>query len=162
MAVKMSKESPISSRKRAPSSQPWQLQTAEAQFSEVFRRARERAPEVVTRQDKEAVVIVAIEEFERLTHRAAQSKSFAKFFADSPLADLASILSENPIVAAPWICERLPNRYERHLGTHPPRASSFLPGGSALEGKSASEAARSQTAIALAPGSGCPSTRSPR
>ena len=46
-----------------PSSQPWQLQTAEAQFSEVFRRARERTPQVVTRQDKEAVVIVAIEEF---------------------------------------------------------------------------------------------------
>jgi hypothetical protein len=38
---------------------------------------------VVTRQDKEAVVIVAIEEFERLTHRAAQPKSLSKFFADS-------------------------------------------------------------------------------
>jgi prevent-host-death family protein len=86
MASKVSKKSPISSRKRIPSYQRWELQTAKAQFSEVFRRARERAPQVVTRQDKEAVVIVAIEEFERLTRRAAQPKSLSKFFADSPLA----------------------------------------------------------------------------
>jgi antitoxin Phd len=86
MASNVSKKPPISSRKPTPSSLPWQLQTAKAQFSEVFRRAREGAPQVVTRQDKEAVVIVAIEEFERLTHRAAQPKSLSKFFADSPLA----------------------------------------------------------------------------
>ncbi|HZC44342.1 MAG TPA: type II toxin-antitoxin system Phd/YefM family antitoxin, partial [Acidobacteriaceae bacterium] len=85
MASNASKKPPISSRKRIPSSARWQLQTAKAQFSEVFRRARERAPQVVTRRDKEAVVIVAIEEFERLTRRAAQPKSLSKFFADSPL-----------------------------------------------------------------------------
>ena len=96
-----SKKSPISRRKRAPSSQPWQLQTAEAQFSEVFRRARERTPQVVTRQDKEAVVIVAIEEFERLTHRAAQSKSLAKFFADSPLAGSGIDLERKPDCGRP-------------------------------------------------------------
>jgi antitoxin Phd len=84
-----------------PSSQPWQLQTAEAQFSEVFRRARERTPQVVTRQDKEAVVIVAIEEFERLTHRAAQSKSLAKFFADSPLAGFGIDLERKPDCGRP-------------------------------------------------------------
>ncbi len=44
--------------KQSPSSSHrWELQTAKAQFSEVFRRARERAPQVVSRQDKEAVVI---------------------------------------------------------------------------------------------------------
>ena len=44
---------------RLPSSKTWQLQVAKAQFSEVFRRARERAPQVVTRQGKKAVVIPA-------------------------------------------------------------------------------------------------------
>lgn len=70
----------------SPVSQAWQLQTAKAQFSEVFRRARERAPQVVTRQGKEAVVIVALEEFERLTRRANQPKNLSRFFAESPLA----------------------------------------------------------------------------
>ena len=86
MKPKALQKPPFSNRNPAPSSQRWQLQTAKAQFSEVFRRACERAPQIVTRQDKEAVVIVAIEEFERLTHRAAQPKSLSKFFAESPLA----------------------------------------------------------------------------
>jgi len=96
MAPKELKKSPVSNRKRTPSSQRWQLQTAKAQFSEVFRRARERAPQVVTRQDKEAVVIVAIEEFERLTHRATQPKSLSRFFADSPLAGSGINLERKP------------------------------------------------------------------
>ena len=44
-------------RKQEPSpSQRWQLQAAKAQFSEVFRRAREHAPQVVTKRGKDAVV----------------------------------------------------------------------------------------------------------
>jgi antitoxin Phd len=101
MASNVSKKSPISNRKRTPSSQRWQLQTAKAQFGEVFRRARERAPQVVTRHDKEAVVIVTIEEFERLTHRAAQPKSLSKFFADSPLAGYGIDLERKPDYGRP-------------------------------------------------------------
>ncbi len=63
----------------------WQLQTAKAQFSEVFRRARADGPQWVTRQDKEAVVIVSSEEFERLSGRARQPASLVGFFAESPL-----------------------------------------------------------------------------
>jgi len=47
----------------------WQLQTAKAQFSELFRRARSEGPQWVTRQNKEAVVVVPAEEFERLQAR---------------------------------------------------------------------------------------------
>lgn len=82
--------------KHTPASQRWQLQTAKAQFSEVFRRARERAPQIVTRQGKEAVVIVAIEEFERLSRRAAQPRSLSKFFSDSPLAESDIDLERKP------------------------------------------------------------------
>ncbi len=97
MATKISKKSsPRDKQSPPPSSQRWQLQTAKAQFSEVFRRARERAPQVVTRQDKEAVVIVAIEEFERLTKRDKQPKSLSKFFAESPLAKVQIDLERKP------------------------------------------------------------------
>ena len=45
----------------------WQLQTAKARFSEVFRLARSKGPQWITRQGKEAVVVLPAEEFERLT-----------------------------------------------------------------------------------------------
>lgn len=64
----------------------WQLQTAKAQFSEVFRRARTEGPQRVTRQNKEAVIILPAEEFERLVARSRQPKRLSEFFAKSPLA----------------------------------------------------------------------------
>jgi antitoxin Phd len=96
MGPRNSKKSTSRDKQSPPSSQRWQLQTAKAQFSEVFRRAREHAPQVVTRQDKQAVVIVAIEEFERLTKRDKQPKSLSKFFAESPLAKVAIDLERKP------------------------------------------------------------------
>ena len=80
----------------APSAKRWQLQTAKAQFSEVFRRARSEGPQYVTRQGKEAVVIVPAEEFERLTERARQPRSLAQFFAESPLARAGLNLDRKP------------------------------------------------------------------
>jgi prevent-host-death family protein len=73
----------------------WQLQTAKARFSEVFRKARAEGPQWVTRQDREAVVILPAEEFERLTRRARQPESLVEFFANSPLAG-AELRFERP------------------------------------------------------------------
>ena len=64
----------------------WQLQTAKARFSEVFRRARADGPQRVTRLGKEAVVIVGAEEFSRLSRRSRQPESLVDFLAQSPLA----------------------------------------------------------------------------
>jgi antitoxin Phd len=64
----------------------WQLQTAKAQFSEVFRRARTEGPQLATRQNKEAVIILPVEEFERRSGRAQQPQKLSDFFASSPLA----------------------------------------------------------------------------
>lgn len=64
----------------------WQLQTAKARFSELFRKARAEGPQWVTRQGKDAVVIVAAEEFQRLLVRSKQPESLVEFFAKSPLA----------------------------------------------------------------------------
>ena len=66
----------------------WQLQTAKARFSEVFRRAFAEGPQYVTRQGKEAVVILPAAEFERLVGRERQPRSLVKFFAESPLAEV--------------------------------------------------------------------------
>jgi len=74
----------------------WQLQTAKAQFSEVFRRARSEGPQYVTRRGKEAVVILPAEEFERLTQRTRQPRSLVTFFAESPLADAQLDLERKP------------------------------------------------------------------
>lgn len=67
-------------------SSAWQLQTAKARFSELFRRAYSEGPQVVTRQGREQVVILPVEEFERLVRRARQPRSLVQFFAESPLA----------------------------------------------------------------------------
>ena len=74
----------------------WQLQTAKARFSELFRRARSEGPQWVTRQDKEAVVVLPAEEFERLKARSRQPQSLVEFFAESPLARVAIDLEREP------------------------------------------------------------------
>jgi antitoxin Phd len=74
----------------------WQLQTAKAQFSELFRRARLEGPQWVTRQGKEAVVVLPAEEFERLLARSAQPSSLVQFFAESPLAIFGIDLERKP------------------------------------------------------------------
>lgn len=63
----------------------WQLQTAKARFSELFRRTRTEGPQWITKQDKEAVVMLPAEDFEALTARAKQPKSLMQFLAESPL-----------------------------------------------------------------------------
>ncbi len=81
-----SKKSTQSSTKRQ--GQPWQLQTAKARFSELFRRARTEGPQIVTRQGKEQVVVLPAEQFDRLIKRVRQPKSLVKLFAESPLTEV--------------------------------------------------------------------------
>jgi antitoxin Phd len=82
--------------RRANTAVSWQLQTAKARFSEVFRRARAEGPQRVTRQGKEEVVVVAGEEFDRLAVCAAQPKSLVEFFRESPLAKVKLDLTRVP------------------------------------------------------------------
>ena len=89
----------------------WQLQTVKARFSEVFRRARSEGP----LQNREAVVMLPAEEFERLTRRAKQPRSLAKFFAESPLAKVPIDLERTPDYGRRLTCERILARHQRHL-----------------------------------------------
>ncbi len=63
----------------------WQLQTAKAKFSEVFRLARTEGPQRITRQGKEGVVMISDEQYDRLLIRSRQPKSIVQFFRESPL-----------------------------------------------------------------------------
>lgn len=63
----------------------WQIQTAKARFSEVFRLARTEGPQRITRQGKEGVVMIADEQFDQLKARSHQPKSIVQFFRESPL-----------------------------------------------------------------------------
>jgi antitoxin Phd len=74
----------------------WQLQTAKAKFSEVFRRALAEGPQYVTRQGKDGVVIVKAEEFERLKGRKRRPESLVEFLAKSPLKGIELDLRRDP------------------------------------------------------------------
>jgi len=63
----------------------WQVQTAKARFSEVFRLALTEGPQRITRQGKEGVVMISDEQYERLVARSRQPKSLVQFFRESPL-----------------------------------------------------------------------------
>lgn len=67
----------------------WSLQHAKAQFSEVVRRSLGSGPQLVTRNGEDAVVVVSVREYERLTRSRNNRPSFARFLAESPLADAA-------------------------------------------------------------------------
>ena len=63
----------------------WQVQTAKARFSEVFRRARTEGPQRITKQGKEGVVMIAEEQYDRLVGKSRQPKSLVEFLRNSPL-----------------------------------------------------------------------------
>lgn len=79
----------------------WQLQAAKARFSEVFRLARAKGPQWITRQGKEAVVVLPAEQFERLRARSRQPRSLVRFFADSPLVGARLRLVRKPDYGRP-------------------------------------------------------------
>ena len=66
--------------------EPWQVQTAKARFSEVFRLARTEGPQRIARQGKEGVVMISDEHYNKLKAKARRPKSLVRFFRESPLA----------------------------------------------------------------------------
>ncbi len=65
----------------------WKLEDAKARFSEVVRHAREDGPQRVTVRGHDAVVVMSVEEFERLTP-AAPRVPFVQFMEALHLGDL--------------------------------------------------------------------------
>ncbi len=66
----------------------WQLQEAKQRFSELVRKAESEGPQVVTRNGREVVVVVAADEF----HRGQEPKmDFKEFLMSGPDFDLLDI-----------------------------------------------------------------------
>lgn len=63
----------------------WQLQTAKNRFSEVVRRAQ-ATPQYVTQRGVEAVVVLGIEEYRRLTAQNSQP-SLGEYLLSGPKLD---------------------------------------------------------------------------
>jgi prevent-host-death family protein len=70
------------------------LNEAKARFDELFDFACTQGPQTVTRKDKEAVVMIAAREYERLT--ISKRQSLVEFFAQSPLAKADVDLERTP------------------------------------------------------------------
>src|SRR5690242_11644239 len=69
-------------------SNAWQLQAAKARFSELFRRTRTEGPQLITRQGKDGVVMMPVEQFDQLVMRSRKPNSLVQFFRESPLVGL--------------------------------------------------------------------------
>ncbi len=61
----------------------WQLQEAKSKFSELIDRTLSYGVQTVTRRGKKVVVVMPIDEYERLTQRAGH---ISEFLLTSPLA----------------------------------------------------------------------------
>lgn len=64
----------------------WQLQDAKNRFSEVVDKALTEGPQYVTRNGKDAVVVVATAEFQPQTK--PPKKSFVEFLLSAPKVDI--------------------------------------------------------------------------
>lgn len=58
----------------------WQLQEAKQKFSQLVRRAMEEGPQTVTRHGEEAVVVMSVNEFRRLSVKP----DFKQFLLSGP------------------------------------------------------------------------------
>lgn len=66
----------------------WQLQAAKQHFSELVERARQDGPQVVTKHGKDAVVVVSVQEYERLRRAGPSLVAFIRSAPDFELLKL--------------------------------------------------------------------------
>jgi len=71
-------------RKRKPAPLPgrWQLQDAKARFSEVVRKAKEEGPQRITVHGREEVVIVSVDEYQRLKGEEPTGRALIELMQD--------------------------------------------------------------------------------
>jgi prevent-host-death family protein len=63
----------------------WSLQDAKARFSELVNVCLDNGPQLVTRHGRRAVVIMSVDEYERV---AAPGQGLKDFFLSAPRVDL--------------------------------------------------------------------------
>ena len=72
---------------RSPPGNRWRLEDAKARLSVVVRRARERGPQWLTIDGRDAVVVVRADEFDRM-RRSVSGRDIVNALANSPLAEV--------------------------------------------------------------------------
>lgn len=72
----------------------WQLQEAKNRLSEVVRKASDEGPQVITLRGDDAVVVVAADEYARLT-RKPKKGTLVDFFRKSPLGGVVLDLTRS-------------------------------------------------------------------
>ena len=76
-------------RERTQSHLPsWKLEDAKARFSQLVRLARTEGPQRVTYRGEDAVVVLAVEDFERLSDTQTPRGSLIQFLQRSGLAEI--------------------------------------------------------------------------
>ena len=70
----------------------WQLQEAKNKFSNLVDKAHHDGPQVVTKHGKESVVIIAIEDYQKLNK---PKSDLVTFFKKSPLSGICLDLSRD-------------------------------------------------------------------
>ena len=70
----------------------WQLQEAKNRFSNLVEKAQTKGPQIVTKHGKEAVVVLAVEEYKRLI---TPENNLVNFLQSSPLAKEEMDLTRN-------------------------------------------------------------------
>ena len=76
----------MKSTDRSPHVGHWQLQEAKNRLSQVVNSARSEGPQTITLRGEPAVVVISIEEYQRITRKPQSALS--TFFAQSPLHDV--------------------------------------------------------------------------
>ncbi|AYG60996.1 type II toxin-antitoxin system Phd/YefM family antitoxin [Rhizobium jaguaris] len=84
---KQNRHIPKSGKAGVHQSSRWSLEAAKARFSEVVRHARDEGPQHVSVRGREAVVIMSVEDYERLTP-AKPKLPFVEFMESLSLSDL--------------------------------------------------------------------------
>jgi prevent-host-death family protein len=74
------------------STKPWTVAKAKAQLSQVIEQALTSGPRAITRNGRNAVVVVSMDEWERKTKRKG---SLADFFAESPLRNSGLVIKRD-------------------------------------------------------------------
>ena len=73
-------------------SHAWQLQEAKNKFSNLVERAQQEGPQVVTKHGKDAVVVLSVDDYKKITKPKG---SLVEFLQKSPLGDLELDLSRD-------------------------------------------------------------------
>ena len=74
----------------------WQVQDAKQRFSELVQRAIDEGPQLVTRRGKDAVVVVAADEYRRLAGGVPDFKAFLLSAPDLGQPELDSEVRDLP------------------------------------------------------------------